>query len=197
MVGVNSAPVVDPDSGTVDEDFTGTITDTLTFSDTDDDPSDLTVTTVSNQPGDNGFGIFNVDASGNWSYDLAETDPVVQALLPGETLTDTVTVTVSDDDGATDTDVITITITGANDAPIVSVDLNGDNPPNNGVILPPVPLPSNASILAAPEGVQTWEQTSNVFTDADGNQAIFTVTSDQAFSYNWGGLAVTTLRVSR
>ena len=81
---LNDPPVVLPDAATVNEDFTGSITDSLTFSDVDDAPGDLTVTTVSNQPGDNGFGIFNVDTSGNWNYDLAETDPVVQALLPGE-----------------------------------------------------------------------------------------------------------------
>lgn len=51
--------------------------------------------------------------TGTWSYDLDDSNPVVDALDPGETLTDTFTVRMLDADGRSDTQDITITITGA------------------------------------------------------------------------------------
>jgi VCBS repeat-containing protein len=57
------------------------------------------------------YGIASVDATGNWTYDLNDTNPVVAALNTGDTLTDTFTVQLSDG-GGTDTQVITITIQG-------------------------------------------------------------------------------------
>lgn len=57
------------------------------------------------------YGTASVNASGQWSYDLDDTNAVVNALGAGDTLTDTFVVRVSDMWG-TDTQVITITITG-------------------------------------------------------------------------------------
>lgn len=51
--------------------------------------------------------------TGTWSYDLNDSHPVVHALDPGDTLTDTFTVHMLDADGRFDTQDITITITGA------------------------------------------------------------------------------------
>ena len=182
--GVNDAPMIEPDSGTVDEDFTGTITDSLTYSDVDDAQSSLTVTTLTNQNGDNGYGVFNVDSSGNWSYDLTETDLAVQALLPGETLTDTVTVTVSDDDGATDTDVITITITGANDAPLISVDADGNNSPNEGVVVPLIGG-GQSTVFDGSNG-ETGQASSlwGPYTDANGLQASYQIGANYTGAYS-------------
>ncbi len=52
-------------------------------------------------------------ATGLWSYDLNDDDPVVKALDPGDTLTDVFTVRMLDADGRSDTQVVTITINGA------------------------------------------------------------------------------------
>ncbi len=52
-------------------------------------------------------------ATGTWSYDLDDSHPVVDALDPNDTLTDTFTVRMLDADGGFDTQDITITITGA------------------------------------------------------------------------------------
>ena len=57
------------------------------------------------------YGIATVDATGNWTYDLDDTNPVVAALNTGDTLTDTFTVRLTDAGGA-DTQVVTITIQG-------------------------------------------------------------------------------------
>ena len=63
------------------------------------------------------YGNLTIQDDGSWSYDLDESDGTVQALRAGQTLTDAITVTGTDDDGATDTGTVTITITGVNDAP--------------------------------------------------------------------------------
>jgi VCBS repeat-containing protein len=60
------------------------------------------------------FGTASVDAStGEWSYTVDDTDPAVQALDPGDTLTDTFVVQANDADGDIDVETVTITIEGA------------------------------------------------------------------------------------
>ena len=103
-------------TGNVTEDGLLTATGTLTAADIDSTDNPLAYTVVTNQAGDNGFGDFSIDASGNWDYDLNNASPAVQALDAGETLTDTYTFTVTNQDGATETQTVTITITGADDA---------------------------------------------------------------------------------
>ncbi|PTE15532.1 Hint domain-containing protein [Pseudogemmobacter blasticus] len=61
--------------------------------------------------GGSSYGTASINGSGQWTYTLNESHPAVQALNPGDTLTDTFTVQVSDFWG-TDTQIITITITG-------------------------------------------------------------------------------------
>ncbi|MBU2872373.1 VCBS domain-containing protein, partial [Colwellia sp. E2M01] len=65
------------------------------------------------------YGTVVVDAGGQWTYSLDNTNADVQALPEGETLTDTITFT--SDDGTIETQ--TITITGADDVPTIT----GDN----------------------------------------------------------------------
>ncbi|MFC3052090.1 DUF4347 domain-containing protein [Kordiimonas pumila] len=96
-------------SVSVDEDATYSIGDTATVSDVDPGEGTFTAETVNGTYGD-----LTIASNGDWSYDLDETLDAVQSLAdPGDTLTDTLTVT--SDDG-TEQD-IAITITGVNDAP--------------------------------------------------------------------------------
>jgi len=80
------------------------------------------------------FGTVTVDASGNWTYLLNNSDATVQALPNGETISDTIVFTA--DDGTTQTQIVTIT--GAND-PVVAVDdlatTNEDTPLSSSVDL--------------------------------------------------------------
>ncbi len=55
----------------------------------------------------------------NWTYAIAE--PVLDFLAAGETVTARFAVTVDDAQGSTATETVTVTITGANDAPTISV----------------------------------------------------------------------------
>ena len=70
------------------------------------------------------YGTFTVDASGNYTYTLNNSLPAVQGLGVGESLTDTLTFTVTDNHGATASNTLTVTINGTNDAPTVSAAVN-------------------------------------------------------------------------
>lgn len=64
------------------------------------------------------YGVVSVnDATGKWTYTVDGNHPTVNSLSKGETLTDTVTITATDEFGATTDMTITVTINGENDAP--------------------------------------------------------------------------------
>ncbi|WP_244550310.1 VCBS domain-containing protein [Bradyrhizobium sp. cf659] len=86
---------------------TGTLTDT----DVDNTPNTFT-TVASPTASDGGYGTFTMTAAGVWTYTLDNNNSVVQALDPGDALTDTFTVTAID--GTTQS--VTVTIHGASDA---------------------------------------------------------------------------------
>ena len=69
-------------------------------------------------------GAISIDAAGNYTYTLNDSDAAVQALGEGQTLTETVAVTVKDKLGATSTKDIVVTIHGTNDAPVFTMMLN-------------------------------------------------------------------------
>ena len=79
------------------------------------------------------YGAFVIDSvTGEWTFTLDEMDPDTDALTEGQIVTETFTVTVTDDQMATTTQDVTITITGTNDGPVASdvtiADLNeGDS----------------------------------------------------------------------
>ncbi|MGL5660757.1 MAG: VCBS domain-containing protein, partial [Aeromonas sp.] len=120
IVGTDDAPTLTTGSGSVTEDV-----------DTDNDGKLETsgaVTATGGDEGDQGFiagtqtgtfGDLTVDASGNWTYEADNTDPKIQGLKPGETLTESFIVTGSD--GVT-TSTVTITINGADDVPTLTGD---------------------------------------------------------------------------
>ncbi|MCZ4353770.1 Hint domain-containing protein [Roseovarius aestuarii] len=84
----------------------GDLEDIGTFSGTTDDTFSITSAAT--------YGTASINPStGVWTYDLNDADPTVQALDPGETMTDVFTVRMVDNDGGVDTQVITITIHGA------------------------------------------------------------------------------------
>ena len=86
---------------------TGTLTDT----DVDNTPNTFTAV-ASPTASDGGYGTFTMTAAGVWTYTLDNNNSVVQALDPGDALTDTFTVTAID--GTTQS--VTVTIHGASDA---------------------------------------------------------------------------------
>ncbi|WP_367304670.1 VCBS domain-containing protein, partial [Bacillus velezensis] len=99
--GTNDAPTISgAATGAVKEDCTPTVSGKLDV--TDVDASDKHTWTVSND-GKGQYGTFTVDQSGNWKFELDNASDKVQALTDGETVTDTITVTVDDGHGGTAT----------------------------------------------------------------------------------------------
>lgn len=64
-------------------------------------------------------GVITINDKGEYTYTLNNSHEEVQALGEGETLTETVQVTVVDEYGAKSTTDIVVTITGTNDAPVI------------------------------------------------------------------------------
>jgi VCBS repeat-containing protein len=112
---VNDAAIIGgTDTGSITEDSgpsTLTVAGTLTITDVDS-PSEAAFV-----PGVSGgsYGNLTIDAAGNWSYEALNDHPAINALVTGETLTETFTVSSID---AT-THQVTITINGADDAAVI------------------------------------------------------------------------------
>ena len=107
---------------------TPTATGDLNSTDVDNNPNDAW-TAVGTTPGASGYGSYTLTAAGVWAYTLDNSNPAVQALNAGETLTDTFTaVTI---DGTQQ--LVTITINGRNDAAVISGVANGSVTEAGGV----------------------------------------------------------------
>jgi VCBS repeat-containing protein len=61
------------------------------------------------------YGALTLNQAGEWTYELNNDSPAVQALNASDTVTDTFSVRVLDTDGAFDIQTLTINVTGAND----------------------------------------------------------------------------------
>ncbi len=185
--GTNDAAVIGGvDTGTVREDVILTVSGALTISDVD--AGEEVFTAASGLAGVH--GTLDIDAAGNWTYYLDNSDAAVQGLTGTTSLNDTVQVTSVD--GTTHD--IQITIDGTDDAPTssdVSVSTDEDtayafdlsdftfNDPDNGAALDHVTiatLPAAGTLTLSGVAVSAGQQIgagdlSNLeFTpDADGN----------------------------
>ncbi|WP_275299877.1 VCBS domain-containing protein, partial [Achromobacter ruhlandii] len=123
--GTNDAPTISgAATGAVKEDGTTTASGQLTQ--TDVDVNDKHTWSVNND-GKGQYGTFTVDQNGKWTYVLDNDSAKVQALTEGQKVTDTITVTVDDDNGGTATKTITVDITGTNDAAVITPSKPGDD----------------------------------------------------------------------
>ncbi len=96
------------------EDGTLTASGQVTVTDAD---HDATAAFSGNATGT--YGSFVVDpATGQWTYTLDNANH--QDLSANDHLTETFTVTVTDDQGAHHDAVVTVTVNGTNDAPVIS-----------------------------------------------------------------------------
>lgn len=150
--GANDAPVAQPDTGTAVE-RGGTNNGTaglpaagnVLVNDTDVDSGDTkAVSAIQTAGGATGtvgtalaglYGSLTVNANGNYVYTVDDNLAAVQALKPGESLSESFTYTVRDTGGLTSTATLTITILGRYDAP-VAVDDTADATPATSVTAP-------------------------------------------------------------
>ena len=127
VTGTNDAPVAKPDAKGIAEDA-GPVTGNLLSNDTDVDLTDIHSVSAVTGGTDNGTSITAVgtygtlvvnEATGGYTYTLANGQANVQALTAGQTVTDVFTYTDSDNHGGSSSSTLTITVTGANDAPVL------------------------------------------------------------------------------
>jgi large repetitive protein len=137
ITGGNVAPVIDSiqKSGDPVEDASTTVTGSVIVSDAD--AGDTQTFAVDSQ---GAYGTAAIDAAtGEWTYDLANASPAIQALGAGETLTESFVVSVTDAQGAVATEIVELTITGSNDAPVVTSSDTGvsseDTPTATGQVI--------------------------------------------------------------
>ncbi len=106
------AIIAGEDTGSVTEDATLSTGGTLTISDVDSGEASFV-----GQPSTAGaYGTFTLNAAGAWTYTLNNSDPAVQALGAGQTLTETFTVASVDGTSSS----VTVTVNGTNDAAVIS-----------------------------------------------------------------------------
>ncbi len=70
------------------------------------------------------YGTLTLNAAGTYSYVADDDNPTVNALLPGGTLTDVFSYTVTNGQGGTDSATLSVQIKGSNDAPVAVNDYN-------------------------------------------------------------------------
>ncbi|WP_038033329.1 Ig-like domain-containing protein [Thermopetrobacter sp. TC1] len=122
----NIPPVAQDDAAAGGEDdvLSGNVITDATTGDADGAP-DADVLTVSavngdaanvGQPVQLDHGTVTINADGSWRF---TPNAAANALAEGETVTDTVSYTITDGEGGTDTATLSITLTGSNDGPVV------------------------------------------------------------------------------
>ncbi|KZD09030.1 hypothetical protein AUP43_07990, partial [Oceanibaculum pacificum] len=134
--GENTGPTATDNENEIDEDATVPATgNVLTDNDgdgvdTDPEGTDLIVAEVNGEAADVGvevagtYGAITINEDGSYSYVIDNDNADVQALEEGETVTDSFTYTMQDEDGGTDTATLTITINGVNTGPFATDNSN-------------------------------------------------------------------------
>ncbi|TXI01382.1 MAG: hypothetical protein E6Q76_17250, partial [Rhizobium sp.] len=124
--GTNDAPVAVAETASVTEDAVITATGSLLAGASDVDHLDVLSVAKVGDVTDGHAGVAGTygtltwdSASGEYTYVLNNADPVVQRLVPSDTVTDTFTFTITDEHGATSTQTLTVTITGSDDFPVI------------------------------------------------------------------------------
>lgn len=115
ITGVNDTPSFGGDLTALIAEGTDTFSGTATISDADSGESSFTA--ASDIAGT--YGTLDITSGGAWTYTLDNSNPTIDNLNNGQSLTDTVSITSLD---GTSQD-ITVTITGVNDVPIAPTPL--------------------------------------------------------------------------
>jgi VCBS repeat-containing protein len=149
--GTNHAPTAVNDVATVSEDGPALLINVLA-NDTDPDAGDTkTLVSVNSATPGVSVGISGTQVSYNPGSHF-------NYLAVGQTATDTFTYTMMDAAGLTSSATVTMTITGANDAPVLAIDMLSRSVPEDTAIN--IPLPTG------------------MFTDVDGDTLTLTATLD-------------------
>ncbi len=162
VTGANDAAQITGDSGSVTEDGTLVTGGMVTVSDVDN--GEAGVIAQSNVFGQ--YGIFSVDSSGNWTYQLDNAHLMVQVLNTGQVLMESFLVSSIDGTGMADVD---ITINGMDDS------TNADPVAGDDVII--------ASIATTAEIPAAWLLQND--TDSDGDTLSVTAIDTSSLPAGW------------
>jgi VCBS repeat-containing protein len=195
----NNAPTAQADSNSIAEDAANVAGDVLS-NDINPDVNESKTVTAVGIGAENGtvgqalagtYGSLTLQANGSYTYTLNNAHPAVQALAPGQTLTETFRYTMRDGVATnTSSSTLTITIAGTNDAPVVTAPAD----PSAPAVTIATPVPENASnaenpgttvsqFLASASGV-------SLVTDADAADtrfgvAVFGSTTSDGMTGHW------------
>jgi uncharacterized repeat protein (TIGR01451 family) len=185
--GANDTPVAAPDTGiaieaggtlngTAGQDATGNVlgndtdvdsvalgeTKTVSLARYDGPGGGRVIPVASGQPAviQTAFGSLTLNADGSYRYVIDNDSPAVQALSPGQTLTEVFTYQVTDAGGLSAITTLTITIQGANDAPL-AVDDQGSASAgaSDGS---PAPVNASGNVITGAAGVGTDTDVDNL-----------------------------------
>ncbi|MFP8781501.1 VCBS domain-containing protein, partial [Hydrogenophaga sp. RWCD_12] len=134
ITGAEDLPVAVADTNSVNEGATQ-VTGGVKPNDTNGDGTPAQNTTALTGSGTGSYGTVSLNPDGTYTYTLDNTNPTVNQLLPGQTLQETYTYRLTDEDGDTSTATLTITIVGTDNVPIAVDDTNTiaeDTPTVNG-----------------------------------------------------------------
>ncbi|MGB3816656.1 VCBS domain-containing protein, partial [Achromobacter pulmonis] len=172
ITGTNDAPTIGGTAtGAVKED--GTLVTSGQLTKTDVDTNDTHSWTVGNN-GQGQYGTFIVDQSGKWTYTLDNTSAKVQALTEGQTVTDTIKVTVDDGHGGTAVKEITVTVTGTNDI----AKITGQS---SGAVIEDKTLVTSGKLTVA--DADAGQSTLVAQTNVEGKYGTFTIDANGNWTY--------------
>ncbi|WP_160291474.1 retention module-containing protein, partial [Aeromonas hydrophila] len=121
-------------------------------------------------------GTFSIDKDGNWTYELDNNDPQVQALKEGESLPSETFVVNSADGSAQHT--VTVAITGTNDTATISVATPGAD---QGTVKEDVTLTTGGKLVAT--DVDHGEAVFQPQTQIKGAHGTFSIDKDGNWTY--------------
>ncbi len=157
-------------------------TGNLNATDVDNPPDDWAPVATA-APGANGYGSYTLTAAGVWTYSLDNSNPAVQALNTGDTLTDTFAATTVDGTAQ----LVTITIHGTDDAAVISGDFAGTVLEAGGVAngIPGIPTATGDLDAADVDNPPGWTPTLPVGTPTPGDNGFgsFTLTASGVWTY--------------
>lgn len=166
------APLPQNDQGFVKEDVVLSTGGRLLVSDADVGQDIFQV--QSNIPG--AHGSFSIDKDGNWTYQLNNADPAVQALKEGETLPPEI-FTVLSDDGSASHDV-TVTISGTNDVAVITAAAGSSD---TGAVKEDVVLSTGGQLKVV--DADRGENAFQVQTGVPGAHGSFSIDKDGKWTY--------------
>ncbi|QWL70513.1 retention module-containing protein [Aeromonas hydrophila] len=160
------------DQGAVKEDVTLTTGGKLVA--TDVDHGEAVVQPQTQVKG--AHGTFSIDKDGNWTYELDNNDPLVQALKEGESLPSETFVVNSADGSALHT--VTVAITGTNDSATIGVATPGAD---QGAVKEDVTLTTGGKLVAT--DVDHGEAVVQPQTQVKGAHGTFSIDKDGNWTY--------------